>query len=52
MAKVEINRSAITGRIVKKAYAVKNPKITVTETVKKSDEFHFYPCRNFGRDFF
>jgi hypothetical protein len=35
MAKVKINRSAITGRIVTKAYAAKNPKITVTETVKK-----------------
>jgi hypothetical protein len=31
----KINRDAGTGRFVKKEYAEKHPKTTVTETVKK-----------------
>jgi hypothetical protein len=38
MAKTRvIYRSAITGRIVRKATAVRHPKTTVKETVKKSN---------------
>lgn len=30
----KVSRSAVTGRFVKKRYAEKHPKTTVTETVK------------------
>ncbi len=29
-------RSAVTGKFVKKGYAIKNPKTTVSETIKKN----------------
>lgn len=32
---VKISRSAITGKVVTKGYDKPNPKITVTETIKK-----------------
>jgi hypothetical protein len=35
MAKKTVYRSAVTGKFVTKSYAVKNPKTTVKETVKK-----------------
>jgi len=30
------NRSAVTGKFVTKAFTKKNPKTTVTETIKKT----------------
>lgn len=35
MAKGKMNRSAITGRFVSKATAVRHPRTTVTETVSR-----------------
>jgi hypothetical protein len=35
MAKVKVNRSAITGKFVTGKYAKQHPKTTVKETVKK-----------------
>lgn len=34
--KVEVNRSAVTGRFVTEQYTKTHPKTTVTETVKKT----------------
>jgi hypothetical protein len=35
---IEVARSAITGRFIKKSYAKKHPKNTVIETIKRRNK--------------
>ena len=37
MAKVKVNRSAITGQFVKESYVKTHKKTTVTEHIRKGD---------------